>query len=140
MLGRSPTTGANGSRRRRSSEPPSSSGLGHRPFRAGLGFESCRGHGDDDGWQTVNAALGGNLRLSAFSSSSTVPTRTGGLGSGPPRRAMMFASARLDSLPWNDFYRELGVAERWRLQALRRTREFVHRHRIREAGRGGRAG
>jgi hypothetical protein len=34
MLGRSPTAGATGSKRRWPSEPPSSSGLGHRPFKA----------------------------------------------------------------------------------------------------------
>ena len=34
MLGRSPTAGAVGSKRRWPSEPPSSSGLGHRPFKA----------------------------------------------------------------------------------------------------------
>ena len=34
MLGRSPTAGATGSRRRSRRKPPSSSGLGHRPFKA----------------------------------------------------------------------------------------------------------
>ena len=47
----------------------------------------------------TRAAWGGNRCLSAFSWSSTVPTRTGWLGSGPPRWAMSSRRPRLDSLP-----------------------------------------
>ena len=47
----------------------------------------------------TRTAWGGNRCLSAFSWSSTAPTRTGWLDSGPPRWAMSSPRPRLDSLP-----------------------------------------
>ena len=45
----------------------------------------------------IRAPSGGHRCLSAISSSSTAPTRTGWLGSGPPRWAMSSRPPRLDS-------------------------------------------
>jgi hypothetical protein len=59
----------------------------------------------------TRAAWGGNRCLSAFSWSSTVPTRTGWLGSGPPRWATSSRRPRLDSLPGTTSTASWGVPE-----------------------------